>query len=431
MKKKVIVYGLSVRAWTSCNLINEYYEIIAFSDSNPDKANKLPIKEIPYVLPENIASLDFDFVIITSVYVNEITEKLVNSFNIDNKKIISDYVMYKIWLKEHWNKNTKNYGEDNEDKKFAVLQIDAAAGGGILSIYKTLLVAVNEVLEEGYIPVIDMKSYINACLEEDEVGKINAWEYFFEQPSNISLDEINKGKYVVLDNVSRRLKYVINKPNHTILNAITDKNVRKEYSEISNKYMHFNEKFNEIIEKEYTNIFNMDENHKVLGLRYRGTDYHTLRPAMHDIQPTMEQFFDKVKQLISEWGYENEYIYFATDDERALEKAKFEFGDKLLYYNGRRFSDLGDKMITQVSLYESQDKYLKAVDYILEMVLLSRCNSLISCRAGALMPVLLWNNCNYEKEYIFNLGVYGIDEEYLCELGDHGIIDFGEKPRFL
>lgn len=39
------------------------------------------------------------------------------------------------------------------------------------------------------IPVVDMQTFTNIYLRKDEVGHVNSWEYFFEQPAGIRLDE--------------------------------------------------------------------------------------------------------------------------------------------------------------------------------------------------------------------------------------------------
>lgn len=50
---------------------------------------------------------------------------------------------------------------------------------GLFAYYITNLAWIEYALRNGYIPVIDMKNYANTFHKENEVGKINTYEYFF------------------------------------------------------------------------------------------------------------------------------------------------------------------------------------------------------------------------------------------------------------
>ena len=48
------------------------------------------------------------------------------------------------------------------------------------------------------IPVIDMKNHKNSYLYDNELGRINSWEYYFEQPCGIGVDEaLSNRKYII------------------------------------------------------------------------------------------------------------------------------------------------------------------------------------------------------------------------------------------
>ena len=60
---------------------------------------------------------------------------------------------------------------------------------GLFSYFLMILGGIAFADRNNLIPVVDMKNYRNNYLYGSEVGQINAWEYYFEQPGNVSLDD--------------------------------------------------------------------------------------------------------------------------------------------------------------------------------------------------------------------------------------------------
>ena len=51
----------------------------------------------------------------------------------------------------------------------------------------------------GLMPVVDMRQYMTYYNEAEEIdGTRNAWEYYFEQPSGFSLDEVYQSSRVFI-----------------------------------------------------------------------------------------------------------------------------------------------------------------------------------------------------------------------------------------
>ena len=63
----------------------------------------------------------------------------------------------------------------------------AAHNVGLFSYFITTLGGIAYADKNNMTPVVDLKNLLNTYLETDEVGKINMWEYYFMQPSNIIL----------------------------------------------------------------------------------------------------------------------------------------------------------------------------------------------------------------------------------------------------
>lgn len=56
---------------------------------------------------------------------------------------------------------------------------------GLFSYVMTNMGLVRQAVEHGWIPVIDMQGNANTYLDEGEVGKKNAWEFFSASPADI------------------------------------------------------------------------------------------------------------------------------------------------------------------------------------------------------------------------------------------------------
>ena len=72
------------------------------------------------------------------------------------------------------------------------LMIKLHGNHGFFSYYIRQLGWIDYALKNKMIPVIDMQSSMNVFLREEEVGIINAYEYYFKQPCGISVDEAIK-----------------------------------------------------------------------------------------------------------------------------------------------------------------------------------------------------------------------------------------------
>ncbi|MBQ6971073.1 MAG: hypothetical protein IJP86_01815 [Synergistaceae bacterium] len=83
-------------------------------------------------------------------------------------------------------------------KKTLILTKDAS-NGGLFAVFRYFLGGIAYADRKGMTPVIDMKNTLNAYLYEHEVGRVNSWEYYFEQPGGILLEEAaNYGECITL-----------------------------------------------------------------------------------------------------------------------------------------------------------------------------------------------------------------------------------------
>lgn len=402
-KEKVILYGLGSRMKRCLRQYRLHYNIIALSDSNTKKAESLKEEMIPFIKPEQICELEFDTIIITSTYYDEISSQLINKYHIPSTKIVPDYL--KVF--ELYKKNIIAMGNKNKDKIIGVIK-NKDPKQGLFSIYRIALCYIKELVSLGYLPVVDMQTIGNAYLNPDKLGLENSWEYYFEQPSGISVTEAHVSAHVIdTSNIPLVTNLACN-----FDDVLKSKKIRQFYSRLSSEYIRMKPTIKTIIEQRYQNIFSkVPKGEKVCGILFRGSDYSKLKPYMHQIQPSIDMVIDKVTKLSKEWGFS--YLFVATEDENALTELKKNFQNRILYLERLRFQDTGKELLADIDFQRENDRYIKGLDYLTEMILLSKCNFIIAGKAtgtyGA--AILSEQYGGYEKEFYFDLGFYGIDDD--------------------
>lgn len=249
-------------------------------------------------------------------------------------------------------------------------------------------------LYNGFLPYINIKS---------TTTNENIWEWYFEQPYvNEELEKNNLQECPIEQSVFRPMFYNIYKDDELRL-----------WGEVYNGLIKFNDKTRSYIEKEYNEL--IKDNAKVLGVLCRGTDYTSIKPKCHPIQPKVEDVIKLVIEKMKEFKYD--YIYLATEEKRIEKLFKDAFPNKIIvnqraYYDEEYYKNDNIDLIGQVHFNRKNDDYYKGLEYLSSLVILSRCNGLIAGNCGGTCAALYMNNMKYEYKYIFNLGLYGIDDLY-------------------
>ena len=122
-------------------------------------------------------------------------------FDSQNRKIVnkSKFTIPKNIINNYKELQFCNFGKKNKDKIFYVIQ--RKIGGGFFS--NVLFVLNHLALSEkfNFIPVIDMQNFEGFYNEKYKINNtLNSWEYYFEQPTKFSLDEVYKSKNVIITN---------------------------------------------------------------------------------------------------------------------------------------------------------------------------------------------------------------------------------------
>jgi len=299
-----------------------------------------------------------------------------------------------------------NFGTANPDLSFYVVRTQAAVGLlGFFAVYFSILNKLLIADQKKLIPVIDMENYKTYISEEQAVnGTKNVWEYYYEQPSEYSLDEVYRSKNVVLSRLNAwDIRYCSDSP---LIEMCQDKETISKLHGIVKKYIRFNEGTEAYIEEKAKGILLKDK--KILGVASRGTDYTKFRVSGHPIQPSTAELIEITKQKVIEWNVD--YVFITTEENETLAEFKEAFADKILYSERERStnynSDKSGKYFTDIHFGRENDKFTTALEYLTEIVMLSRCNYLIGTASGGLGAAVMMNGGEYEGKCIIDLGCY-------------------------
>lgn len=295
----------------------------------------------------------------------------------------------------YWQEHEKHFGNENADQVFYIIR-RRDCYCGLFSLFLTNLQKIDDALKAGYIPVVDMQNNFNIYLQEDKIGRENAWEYYFKQPCGYSLRDIQKSKNVIIGSGATPEMFPFS--NFDFLLGRTGE--LEHWRELAKKYMKLSDRAAERVESEYERLF--PKSGKVLGVIARGTDYIAEKPSRHRIQPSIDQIVSKAEEIFAEKHCAK--IFLATEDKRYYEAFQERFQD-LLITNTKKYAEYRVGGIGKQLYEDMDDSYENGMEYLVTIMLLSKCNYLCGgCVSGTVGALLLTEG--YEDIYLFDLGRY-------------------------
>lgn len=243
-------------------------------------------------------------------------------------------------------------------------------------------------LENGYKPAIDV---ITKGTEDE-----NLWEKMFIQPFDADIKRIKEsGNYFIC-------------PIDTFLfpsiREARDANKVNFWHKMYKEYVRFNDSCQRYLDDEFNTLI---KGKKVLGCLIRGIEYDKARLKYHPIQPSIEEFISKIKEVLAKEDLE--YIYLATEDHCIAQRVKEEF-DKIVIENRRQYYDeryRNDAYLTTKEIYDREDgAFLKALEYFSSINLLSKCDSFVAGLCGGSEAAEYFNGNRFKTNYLFDKGEY-------------------------
>lgn len=307
--------------------------------------------------------------------------------------------LYKILLSVRFRSHKVCLGNENPDKIFYIIGFEDL-NGGIFWIVNKALMHIAYATEKRYIPVVDYKNYRTQYTSDEEFGKINVWEKFFEQPAGYSVQDIQHSKNII---IQRKMHTPDEK--HLMGNFYNDPVKINYFRELYTKYIQYSDYTKSYLQKSEFIL----KGSRVLGVLCRGTDYVILRPKNHPIPPTSSLVIEKSKVVMEEYNCDK--IFLATEDEDIYEDFKRAFGDKLIVNQQKRVSKSqfmkGEDLATvkrKIS-QSSEELYTSGLEYLEAIYLLSKCDCFVGVRCGGAKGALILTS-GFEYQYIFDLGMY-------------------------
>ncbi len=288
------------------------------------------------------------------------------------------------------------FGKENPNRLFYVIR-SSQSEMGLFGLFNYVVDNIWTAISLGAEPVVDWKYYPNDyLLDDNSVGKINAWELFFEPMSGIDIDEVYKSKNVIMSD-------------GVFLNG---GRLGLEYSDISEfektsklikDYIILNEEMKDELDFATESLGMRTK--RFLGIKCRGTDFKETNPAAHSICPDVRRTADIIDEKEKEWG-KYDKIYLVTEDEEMYQQMKLIYRDRLISYDDNRVKSTNGKWFN--SLFDGKEqefKKLSMMKYIISVYLLAECDALIAPIVGATNGAMRIKG-RFEHHYIINLGQY-------------------------
>lgn len=293
----------------------------------------------------------------------------------------------------------KSFGALNKDKTFYVIRTDNTQHWGLFSTYLFVLSNIKYAVERGWIPVVDYKNYCLTGLQNAEnIGKENAWNYYFEDlVPEFPLEVVYQSKNVILGPLRGQPYGSISW--NSKMNIYDDK--YRVYHQLADKYLRVRPDILNEVEILYQKIFPQGE--RVLGVGIRAEAYWgsvTGHPSWnnHPKGASVEQCIKSIKNCMKQ--YQCNFFFLSCEDNYYVNTIKREMRDKCLCIVRTRFNyfnDVGEPNLIDETVVEGYDMQQKSLDYLKETLLLAKCHSLVMTVGGGTTATFFLKSGKFEK----------------------------------
>lgn len=264
---------------------------------------------------------------------------------------------------------------------------------GLLASYFFVLRKTKEALENGLIPIVDFQNYkCQYSVNKPINGSFNAWEYYFEQPGKCGLDVLSPDSKIIYSG------WRLFKEEEAL---VLDETIISNYTlrDLAVNKLNINRDVEARFHEKYTKLF---ENKKTLGVFVRGTDYVALRPKGHNVQPSIDMVIEKINEYLK--MYEIDQIFIVTEDYNYFCKIKNEIDCMVITSDNSFVRNYNPNNYVSESIEE--DGYTRGRDYLIRLLLLTKCQYIISSYASGSVYSKLIRDKEPEAEFWFDLGKY-------------------------
>lgn len=277
----------------------------------------------------------------------------------------------------------KSYGDKNSGKIVYHIK-EQGMGYGFFAEFRALLCNLMFADDIGMQPdVFWGESHL--YYEKDFGEKSNVYEYFFEP---ISVENVFESKNVVISS--------------TLQNAYIEKiygvTGYESTEEFDNALVRTVQKYiqikPELVEEFETQIEDLFQKRRVLGIHHRGTDYKKAYNG-HPVQVETNQVISQVLNIKEKFNID--VIFLATDDLEILNCYQKQFGKELIYF-GDIYRGEKDTSIAFSKEKRATHHYLLGKEVLRDAYALSKCTCLVAGKSQVSFFAQIFNKCG-ENQY--------------------------------
>jgi hypothetical protein len=266
-------------------------------------------------------------------------------FRYDNSNVIKLKELPLIYATSH--------GEQNVDKMFYIIWRNHG-GAGFFSNFHHVLTHLKIAENLNMIPIIDFKNFKTFYNEEHLVNNTdNAWEYYFTQPTQYTLNDAMNSKNVFMSSGEFP---------ETLWN--TEVRQANEFKRLYQKYIFLNRQV-----QQFVNVTAELVPARCLGVHFRGKEMN-YAPS-HPFGATVKQMFKYTNIMLKK--YKLSKILLISEDQHYIDLFKAEYSDKLIITDSFCVAK-----INAYNIYPRKDhKYLLGLEVFRDATLLSKCTALL------------------------------------------------------
>lgn len=281
-------------------------------------------------------------------------------------------------------------GNKNKGKVIMLLE-NQSHHAGFCALWVYFLNRLSFSDKKGFYHVIDWNE--SEFYQEDHPinGSTSIFEYYFEQPCGISIEDARKSNFVIYDWNNPEFGY-----NDTF--HVGDTNDYKfttadieQFAKIQRKYIHLHKDIENSIKDQIEKLFQGSAN--VLGVHARGADTK-IGYKGHPTIVTSEDYIDETRKMSEK--IKADLIFLATDDQEMLDQFKVAFGDKLVYYEDV-IRSTGTIMNCFIEKERENHHYLLGLEIVRDVYTLAACKGFVCGMSYVSFIVQILKKANNQK----------------------------------
>lgn len=258
---------------------------------------------------------------------------------------------------------------------------------GFFAYWKHALIGLEFAERYNLTPVIDWTQNSSYYEKNGVNGIKNAFEYYYEPVSDVSVDDALHSKNVVFfsKHARGRVEISYNDPDEEV------------FVSVCKKYIHVKDDIEKSMLREISPLLN---GKKTVACHVRGVEWGNVKN--HPVPIEMDQYFDKVDYCFAH-GFEQ--LFLATDSEDTIECFKNKYGDRVVFFRDIARAKKGSKtlVIFDNTIQRENNHFLMGYEVLRDMTALSLCDGLIAGYSNISLAAKITKLSRNEKYDYFHL----------------------------